>query len=55
MNSWKFQFNTLHKLGEITLQSKVRLKAPEFGVKSKFIWFLELYTSGGTNSRKVIV
>ena len=34
--------------------SKVRLKTPKLGVKSKFISFLELYISGSTNSRKVI-
>ena len=34
--------------------STVRMKAPEFGVQSKFIWFLELYISGSTNLRKVV-
>ena len=33
--------------------SKVRRKASRLGVQSKLIWFLELYISGSTNSRKV--
>ena len=33
--------------------SKVRLKAQKLGLQSKFIRFLELYISGGTDSRKV--
>ena len=34
--------------------SKVGLKAPKFGVKSKLIWFLGLYISGSTNPRKLL-
>ena len=33
--------------------SEVRLKTPKLKIQSKFIWLLELYISGSTNSRKV--